>query len=389
MALQSSGAISIKNVQDEFSPTGGTGDAGIKFSEYYKNGNIIANDLVGGSIPNSGPISLSQFRGAMDYREVTIPSSNQYVHSNLKTLAINNGYDGTNPVRVTINSGYHIATDTGNYGMRTGEFDSELKVTNKAYIMGKGGNGGGGRNSLSNGNNGAGGGAALKLDCPVTSWTNSGNGAVVGGGGGGGSGRRRGDPGGFSAAGGGGGAGGGNGGLARSNSGTTSGGAGSDDPRSGNKNNRSEIGGQIPRSRGIDGAKRDSAAGSAENQDVRGRGGTAGGGGGGWGRDVNKAGNTSTATTGSGGGGGRRYPGSAGSSNTNDTATSGGSGGTTGAGGSGAANPSTAGGGGGWGKAGGAGMNTNGGAGGKSVIKSNHYFGVSNTDRFAGSISNT
>ena len=64
MALQSSGSISIKNVQDEFSPTGGTGSAGIKFSEYYRNGSIIANDLVGGSIPNSGnPISLSQFYG--------------------------------------------------------------------------------------------------------------------------------------------------------------------------------------------------------------------------------------------------------------------------------------------------------------------------------------
>ena len=52
MALQSSGAISIKNVQDEFSPTGGTGGAGIKFSEYYRNGSIIAGDLIGGNIPN-------------------------------------------------------------------------------------------------------------------------------------------------------------------------------------------------------------------------------------------------------------------------------------------------------------------------------------------------
>ena len=67
MALQSSGAISIKNVQDEFSPTGGTGASGIKFSEYYRNGSIIASDVVGGSIPNNGSISLSQFRGCLLY----------------------------------------------------------------------------------------------------------------------------------------------------------------------------------------------------------------------------------------------------------------------------------------------------------------------------------
>ena len=77
MTLQSSGAISIQNVQDEFSPTGGTGASGIKFSEYYRNGSIIANDVVGGSIPNSGAISLSQFRGAADFSNITISGGNR------------------------------------------------------------------------------------------------------------------------------------------------------------------------------------------------------------------------------------------------------------------------------------------------------------------------
>ena len=103
MALPDSGKISIKNVQDEFSPTGGTGSAGIKFSEYYRNGSIINSDLVGGSIPNSGRISLSNFHGAKDYKEVTISGTNANV--NLRTKANAAGFDGTNPVRVFIASG--------------------------------------------------------------------------------------------------------------------------------------------------------------------------------------------------------------------------------------------------------------------------------------------
>ena len=141
MALQSSGAISIKNVQDEFSPTGGTGGAGIKFSEYYRNGSIIASDVVGGNIPNGSSgtqISLSQFRGAMDYRTITITGGTR-TNSNLRSLANAAGYDGTNPVRITLQAGYHLSTATNNYGMRTGSFPSELKVDNYAYIMGKGG----------------------------------------------------------------------------------------------------------------------------------------------------------------------------------------------------------------------------------------------------------
>ena len=47
MTLQASGTpISLLQIQNEFSPTGGTGDNDpkISLSEYYRNGSIIASD---------------------------------------------------------------------------------------------------------------------------------------------------------------------------------------------------------------------------------------------------------------------------------------------------------------------------------------------------------
>ena len=365
MALQSSGAISIKNVQDEFSPTGGTGASGIKFSEYYRDGSIISNDLVGGSIPNSAgqpPISMSQFRGAADYSTVTISGGNR-TNSNLRSLADAAGFNGTNPVRITLQAGYHLATSTSNYGMRTGSFPSELKVDNYAYIMGKGGTGGQAPSA-----GGSGGGHALLLDTNVTSWSNLSNGTCSAGGGGGGSGRYRDGGSKAAAAGGGGGAGGGDGGRAASASGTTGGGAGSNSG-GGSGNN---------------GGIRHSSAGTAEGANVGGRGGSAAGGGGGWGRDQNK-GNTTSATAGAGGGGGRAFPGSGGSGGSNPgTANPGGSGGSSTNGGGGGST-ATGGGGGGWGASGGGAGGGGGGGGGRAVHRNGNSISHNN-NRFHGSI---
>lgn len=59
MALQSSGAISLANVQTEFG-----GNAPISITEYYRGGSYVP--VVDGSvnIPTSGTISLSNFYGA-------------------------------------------------------------------------------------------------------------------------------------------------------------------------------------------------------------------------------------------------------------------------------------------------------------------------------------
>ena len=182
MALPDSGTISIKNVQDEFSPTGGTGGAGIKFSEYYRNGSIIGSDLVGGNIPNGSAgtrISLSQFHGAKDYKEVTISGTNANV--NLRSKANAAGYDGTNPVRVFIASGSKFYSTNRSFGARTGTWPSEVKFTNDGLILGHGGGGGDGGGIGAGGrSNPQGGTSALYLDQNITQWYNR-NGVTAGG----------------------------------------------------------------------------------------------------------------------------------------------------------------------------------------------------------------
>ena len=58
MPLQSSGAISLSNVQSEF---GGSNPIGI--NEYYRGGSNVPNSSTNSSIPTSGQISLSNFYG--------------------------------------------------------------------------------------------------------------------------------------------------------------------------------------------------------------------------------------------------------------------------------------------------------------------------------------
>ena len=58
MALQSSGTISLANVQSEFG-----GSNPISMSEYYRGGSEVPNVSINNSIPTSGAISLSNFYG--------------------------------------------------------------------------------------------------------------------------------------------------------------------------------------------------------------------------------------------------------------------------------------------------------------------------------------
>lgn len=58
MALQTSGTISLANVQSEFG-----GSNPISINEYYRNGSNVSNSSANNSIPTSGTISLSNFYG--------------------------------------------------------------------------------------------------------------------------------------------------------------------------------------------------------------------------------------------------------------------------------------------------------------------------------------
>lgn len=60
MALQTSGAISLANVQSEFG-----GSNPISINEYYRGGANVPNSSANSSIPTSGTISLSNFYGGV------------------------------------------------------------------------------------------------------------------------------------------------------------------------------------------------------------------------------------------------------------------------------------------------------------------------------------
>ena len=216
MALPASGSISLSQIQSEF---GGSGS--ISISEYYRNGSIIASDVVDpNTIPNGSAgttIKWSDFRDAKDYKDITISSTNANV--NLRSKANAAGYDGTNPVRVTIASGSKFYSTNRSFGARTGTWPSEIKFTNDGLILGHGGGGGDGGGIGAGGrSNPQGGTSALYLDQNINQWYNR-NGATAGGGGGGASGSNPGygDSGERVVSGGGGGAGGGYGGRASNN----------------------------------------------------------------------------------------------------------------------------------------------------------------------------
>jgi hypothetical protein len=68
MTLQSSGAISLGNLKNEFG-----GNASPKLSDYYKNGAFNNNTL--STIPSNGTISFSKFYGASKIQNTVFKSS--------------------------------------------------------------------------------------------------------------------------------------------------------------------------------------------------------------------------------------------------------------------------------------------------------------------------
>ena len=193
MALQSSGVISLSDLQTEF---GGTNP--ISMSEYYRGGSYVTDNNTG--VPTSGTISLSNFYGAVNIFTLNITSNTE--NANVATLATAAGWDGSQPLICNINSGVYVWSDsTSSAGLIiSGTFSGGLTVNNSGYIIGRGGNGG-------NRTDGYAGGPALSnASSNVTIVNNSG--AYIAGGGGGGASSTRG----VACGGGGGGAGGGQGG---------------------------------------------------------------------------------------------------------------------------------------------------------------------------------
>jgi len=136
----------------------------------------------------SGTISLNDAYGKANLFPITI-STNQ-TNVDLRTFAINAGWNQSSRVIATINPGVYISSNnTGTPALTvSGSFPSGVEIINNGFIVGMGGAGGagGGNNNGGNGQSGGGGGLALSVLTATT--INNASGTVAGGGGGGGGG---------------------------------------------------------------------------------------------------------------------------------------------------------------------------------------------------------
>tara|TARA_R100001509_G_scaffold127950_2_gene81387 strand:- start:5547 stop:6590 length:1044 start_codon:yes stop_codon:yes gene_type:complete len=198
MALQSSGAISLSQIQTEF---GGT--APTSLSEYYAAADGIPN--------NNNPLSFSDFYGTSSNIDLDTVATPVVINgqNSLQEITVSDYISSGG--QLTIPSGWWIWSDnTSNAGMT---IDIPCTIINNGYIIGRGGNGAG-----TIGYNGTAGGPAIRINSGVSgvTITNNASAFIAGGGGGGATqnstSQRRG--------GGGGGAGGGTGGIGVRNNGS-------------------------------------------------------------------------------------------------------------------------------------------------------------------------
>lgn len=175
MAIQTSGPISIANINTEMKTSG----------------TRSLNDASSRNLCKvlSGAISLANFYGTADVQILSVSGGYDV---NLRSLANSAGYDGREKVQITITGGC-FASSTGAYALNTGSWPAgaKVEVIIDGGVIGAGGGGGGGGYSTGGGSGGGGGGPAVY----VTSMTGGGtititirNGYVYGGGGGGGGG---------------------------------------------------------------------------------------------------------------------------------------------------------------------------------------------------------
>ena len=318
MTIKSSGSLALTEIQAEFG-----GSSPISLSEYYRNGAYVTSNNTG--VPTSGQISFNQFYSTVRQFSFTISSNVQ--QANLATLATAAGWNGSDLLVATVNSGVWLWSDNISVaGLTISGVPSGSILINYGNIIGRGGNGGYRTIAPQNG------GPALYNTSSNISVQNM-SGAYIAGGGGGGAGAQ--DYGGDDQGHGGGGAGGGYGG--------------------------GQLGGRLGGAGGAIGQA--GANGGGDYATGGGGGGGAGGGGGG-----------STAINGGGGGGGGRiltnpYGGSAGYGGYIAGA-AGGSYNNAGSAGPQAGGSGNGGGGGGWGAAGGSAYARSGGAGGYAIAGS-------------------
>lgn len=134
-------------------------------------------------------IAMSQGRGKSNRTAVSYTFSADASNASLDVSTISGYVSGKSDITITVNAGVYLyATSTGNAGLTLtgGTTGDTVKLVNKGYIMGQGGNGGGlslDTNSIVAATSG---GPALTLGFNTTIDNTDSNGYIGGGGGGGG-----------------------------------------------------------------------------------------------------------------------------------------------------------------------------------------------------------
>ena len=132
MPLQSSGPISLGQIQSEFG-----GAAPTSISEYYRGGAYTTTNNT--NVPTSGKISLSDFYGAVSeiLRYITTTSTNVNASSYFTAAE----WASSAPKRLVINSGVTVgATNTSNYALNIPSgFGGTFRLDNNGSILGAGG----------------------------------------------------------------------------------------------------------------------------------------------------------------------------------------------------------------------------------------------------------
>lgn len=177
MTINSSGPVSLGGTtagQSIAIELGGTGTNTISLND------TAVRTLAG--VPSGTIVMPTNFYGKSNVFAFNI-SSNQ-INVDLRTLAVNAGWNQTSRVEATITGEVFIYSNSTSSAALTvsGSFPNGVQLINNGTIVGRGGRGGNGQNNTNNGAGGGAGGLALSVSTAI-SITNNGN--VAGGGGGG------------------------------------------------------------------------------------------------------------------------------------------------------------------------------------------------------------
>jgi hypothetical protein len=186
MPTPSSGAISIQQINAEF----GRGNN----LNAYRGTTWWTPQGTSGTF-SSGAIAMSEFYNKQPNPPTfSFTISTNQTNANLRTLAVNAGWNQAGLVIATISSGVYISSNsTGTPALTvSGSFPAGVQLVNNGFIVGMGGAGGRG-GGMTNwtavaGTAGSSGGTGLSVSSAITI-TN--NGTIAGGGGGGGGGQSR------------------------------------------------------------------------------------------------------------------------------------------------------------------------------------------------------